>query len=177
MRGFVQFFASSARHIQEGTRSSFTLPSTDLASLRHPTSIQKCPNNNNYQDIATISAIFTRHSTSLHDGRNRTFTLTYENDDHSGSVEHVAPRHARITLWALRLRYSSAPSAFAPLQRRHSESLCGTTPTKPRRAERVRTAAPRITLLRLRYSAALSAFAQLHPASLCSYYAYDTPPH
>ena len=68
-------------------------------------------------------------------------------------VEHAAPRPARIALRALRLRYPSAPSAFAP---RH----------------------PGITLrlLCLRYSAAPSAFAPRHPASLCGCYAYETPP-
>ena len=51
------------------------------------------------------------------------------------------------------------------------------TPTILRCAERVRSAAPRITLrLRLRYSAALSAFAPRHPASLCCWYAHETPP-
>ena len=80
-------------------------------SLRRLTSIQKRPMNNNYQDIATVSAIFTQHSTSLHDARSRTFTLMYENDDsdHSCRVEHAAPRHARITLRVL---------LSEPLQRR-----------------------------------------------------------
>ena len=76
------------------------------------------------------------------------------------------------------------------------------TPTKPRRAERVRPAAPRFTLrllhlrysaalsafaprhpasltlseLHLQYSAALRAFAPRHPASLCGFYAHDSPP-
>ena len=67
----------------------------------------------------TVSATFIQHHTSLHDARNRTFTLTYENDNHSGrvdsAVEHVAPRRARpcgtggIAAALLRLSISSKP--------------------------------------------------------------------
>ena len=90
-------------------------------------------------------------------------------------VEHVAPRHARITLWALRLRNSTAQSAIAP---RHPTSLCNATPTKLRRAERVRSAAPRIALLllRLRNTAAPSAFRRRSAASPhWHYFAGATP--
>ena len=54
----------------------------------------------------------------------------------------------------------------------------GASPTKPRHAERVRSAAPRITLqlLRLRNPAALSAFASRHPRITLRCYAYDSPP-
>ena len=123
---------------------------TPRFSVRHPTSIQKCSNNNNYQDIqvATISAIFNQHSTSLHDARNRTFTLTYESDDHSCRVrvEHAAPstRHARI---ALRMPgYAAEPPLGRPrCQCSTHARFAGATPTnlKLRRAESVRSAAPR----------------------------------
>ena len=129
------------------------------------------------------------------DACNRTFTITY---DHSGSVEHAAPRHACIAL----RRYAAEPplcraccsaarphhfAGAMPTKLRSAERVRSAasphhfavvTPTKPRRAERFRPAAPRITLrlLHLRNSAVLSAFVPRHPASLCGYYAYETPP-
>ena len=88
-----QASAASRQTNKPGSRNSIFI----YAPVEHPTSIQKSPNNKNYQDIAKISATFSQHSASLHDARNRTFTLTYENDDHSCRVEHAAPspRHAR----------------------------------------------------------------------------------
>ena len=92
-------------------------------------------------------------------------TLTYENDDHSC----ILPlRGTPTSLWR-RYTYETPP--------RRARSLRGTphhfavaTPTKPRRAERVRSATPRIILrlLRLRYSAVLSAFAPRHPALIAA---------
>ena len=91
------------------------------------------------------------------------------------SVERVAPRHASITLQALRLRNSAATSAFAPrhitwrlLRLRNPVAQSSSAPQHLRITLR---------LLCLRYSAVLSAVAPLHPASLCRRYVYDTLPH
>ena len=93
----------------------------------------------------------------------------------------------RGTPSSLCVRYAYETVVETPPRRARSpESPRGTphhfavaTPTKPRRAERARPAALRITLrllLRLRYSAALSAFAPRHRTSLCGCYAYEAPP-
>ena len=90
-----------------------------------------------------MSAVFTQHSTSLHDASNRTFTLTSENDDHYIRGEHAAPRHARITL--PRYAYDTQPRrARSPRGTPHHFAVL--TPTILRRAERVRSAALRMTL-------------------------------
>ena len=130
------FFARSARHIMvdEGTRSSFTLPSTSLftstSDIKPKTS---CSNNKDYQDIATASAIFIQHPTSLHDARNRTFALTHGNDDHSGRAEHAAPRHARIAWRALRLRLGNPAAPSASLRRTpHHFAVATPAPTNLR---------------------------------------------
>ena len=152
----------------------------------HPTSIQKCANNHNYQDIATVSAIFIQNSTSLHDARNRTFPLTCEKDNHSSSVEHVL----RGTPASLCGRYAAEPPprrACCSAVRPHPMmALRLPRLRKPRSAERVSTAsrslhpaslcAASLRSTHLQYSAVLSAFAPRHPTSLCRSYAYETPP-
>ena len=164
--GLVHFFSLAL--LEEGIRSSCTLPSIWLFnSTSDINSKRSCSNNNKNQDIATISAIFIQHLTSFHDSRNRTFTLTvrtYETDDHSGRVEHVAPRHPHCGPRAPR-----APHRFAGatlLSRLLNLS----------RVEHFSPRHPRITLrsIRRRNPAAPSASLRGHPASLCSRYAYDS---
>ena len=166
-------------------------------SLRHPTSIQKCPNNNNYPDITTISAIFAPHSISLHDTRNRTFTLTYENDDHSCRAEHATPPASLCRRYAAEL-----PSRRACCSVARQHHFADATPTKLRRAERVRPASPRslcgccsnetpprrarsprghphhfaVTTPTTTAVLSRSAFAPRYPTSRCRCYAYSTPP-
>ena len=164
--GFVHFFSLAL--LEEGIRSSCTLPSIWLFnSTSDINSKRSCSNNNKNQDIATISAIFIQHLTSFHDSRNRTFTLTvrtYETDDHSGRVEHVAPRHPHCGPRAPR-----APHRFAGatlLSRLLNLS----------RVEHFSPRHPRITLrsLRLQKLRRAERVAPRHPASLCGRYAYES---
>ena len=90
----------------------------------------------------------------------------------------------RGTPSSLCVRYAYETVVEAPPRRARSPRgtphhfAVTTTPTILRRAERVRSAAPHITLLllRLRSPAAPSALAPRHSASLCGCYAYDSSP-
>ena len=156
-RGSVQFFARSASHIlvEEGTRPSFTLPSTSLFSStsdinpKVPQQQQLSRHINSIRNLHSAFDISSRRS-------QQNIYIDVRDDDHSGSVEHAAPRHARIVCRCY---------AAEPLLRR----ACCSAARPHHFAE-----------LRLRNSAAPtpppSAFAPRHPASFCGYYAYDTPP-
>ena len=154
--GFVHFFARSSRHIlaEEGTR--FIYSPIHLAfhfDIRHQfksalttTIIKTSRQKSNLSSAFDISS---RRS-------QQNIYIDVRDDDHSGSVEHAAPRHARIVCRCyaaeplLRRACCSAarPHHFAELLLRNSAA-----PTPPP-----------------------SAFAPRHPASFCGYYAYDTPP-
>ena len=158
--GFVHFFARTASHIliEEGTRSSFTLSSSSLFTLpsdinsKVPQQRQLSRHSNSISNLHSAFDISSRRlqqsiyievrerqpaaSSSCSAARPQRFAgATLLN---LRSVEHLALLHASITLRAL------------------LTILC--------RAQRVRSAAPHITLLllRLRNPAAPSAFAPLH---------------
>ena len=94
-------------------------------------------------------------------------------------VRSAAPR---ITFLLLRCLCLPSPTKPRRVERVRSAAsprhFAVATPTILRRAERVRSAAPHITLLllRLRSPAAPSALAPRHSASLCGCYAYDSSP-
>ena len=176
-RGSVQFFARSASHIlvEEGTRPSFTLPSTSLFSSTSDIN----PKVAQQQQLS-------RHINSIRNLH---------------SAFDISSRRSQQNIYIVLREQTTTPAASGMLLRGTPESLCGryaaeplqrraccsaarlhhfavATPMKLCRAKRVRPTAPRITLLflRLQIPAAPSVFAPRPPASLCGFYAYDPPP-
>ena len=174
--GFVHFFARSSRHIlaEEGTRFIYSpihlafhfdirhqfksaLTTTIIKTSRQKSNLSSAfdissrrSQQNIYIDVRERRPLRPRRACCSAARPHRFADATLLN---LRCVEHVAPRHARITLLALRLRNPAAPRTFAP---RHARIT--------------------LRLLRLRNPAAPSAFAPRHPASFCGCYAYDTLP-